>query len=295
MSAFDKYFEIIYGDRWPALKGALLAPALQAIYQNPFIEKTPVRFQDFEKLSEKTWLKKAEQNFIPERDENNLLDAYVLDPASIFVAQAVGVQDGEKILDMCAAPGGKSLVMAGDLKTLGLLVSNDISNDRRLRMKKMLDQYLPLAAIARSSVRGFDGVQYGLKTAGQFDRVLLDAPCSGEAHLMENSKDVEEWKPKRSDNLAQRQYSLLCAALLAVRPGGVVVYSTCSINPKENDQVIERLLHRKSDQFQILSLPVLAKAEKTRFGIQFMPDVCGFGPMYCCKLQRHESLSSNGT
>ncbi len=292
MSVFEQYFENIYGARWPLLKKALQEKCLQAIYKNPFIEETPERFHQFEKHSDKAWLKTPEQTFSPERNKQNLLDAYVLDPASIFVADTVDVQDGEKILDMCAAPGGKSLVLAGHLKNSGLLVSNDISNDRRLRMKKMLDQYLPPEAQSRSSVRGFDGVQYGLKTAGQFDRVLLDAPCSGEAHMIENEKAVEEWKPKRAEQLAQRQYAMLCAALLAVKPGGMVVYSTCSINPKENDQVIERLLHRKSEQFKILALNIPDKAEKTQFGVQFMPDACGFGPMYCCKLQRHESISS---
>ena len=102
-------------------------------------------------------------------------------------------------------------------------------------------------------------------------------------------------EPKKSENLAQRQYALLCAALLAVKPGGIVVYSTCSINPKENDQVIARLLKRKGDDFQLLNLPLPEGAEKTQFGVQFMPDVCGFGPMYCCKLQRYEGLSSNRT
>ena len=216
MSVFEQYFENIYGARWPLLKKALQEKCLQAIYKNPFIEETPERFHQFEKHSDKAWLKTPEQTFSPERNKQNLLDAYVLDPASIFVADTVDVQDGEKILDMCAAPGGKSLVLAGHLKNSGLLVSNDISNDRRLRMKKMLDQYLPPEAQSRSSVRGFDGVQYGLKTAGQFDRVLLDAPCSGEAHMIENEKAVEEWKPKRAEQLAQRQYAMLCAALLAV-------------------------------------------------------------------------------
>ncbi len=295
MSAFDQYFQNIYGDRWAKIKMALLEEPLQVLYKNPFSEKAPPRIEAFEKWSEGVWRKKPGEFFMPERDEQGLLDVYVLDPASVFVAEAVGVQDGEKILDMCAAPGGKSLVMAGHLKTSGLLVSNDISNDRRLRMKKMLDQYLPPAARARSSVRGFDGIQYGLKTAGQFDRVLLDAPCSGERHFMENSTEVENWKPKKSENLAQRQYALLCAALLAVKPGGVVVYSTCSINPRENDLVIERLLHRKAELFRLLPLEAPDKAEKTQFGVQFLPDVCGFGPMYCCKLQRHEGLSSDGT
>ncbi len=295
MSAFDQYFQNIYGDRWPKIRSALLQEPQQVLYKNPFSENISKRFNDFEIWSPGAWLKKPENPFTPERDEQGLLDAYVLDPASVFVGEAVGVQDGEKVLDMCAAPGGKSLVMSGALKTSGLLVSNDISNDRRLRMKKMLDQYLPESAKARSSVRGFDGIQYGLKTAAQFDRVLLDAPCSGERHFMENASEVDAWKPKKSENLAQRQYALLCAALLAVKPGGIVVYSTCSINPKENDKVIERLLHKKSDQFQIVSLSPPRFAEKTEYGVQFLPDACGFGPMYCCKIQKHESLPSNRT
>jgi 16S rRNA C967 or C1407 C5-methylase (RsmB/RsmF family) len=103
---------------------------------------------------------------------------------------------------------------------------------------------------------------------------------------MEHPKELEEWKPKRSQSLAQRQYALLCAALLAVKPGGTVMYSTCSISHYENDDVIAKLLKKKGDTFKLMNLNNFKGAEKTEYGLQFLPDNCGFGPMYCCKIQR---------
>jgi 16S rRNA C967 or C1407 C5-methylase (RsmB/RsmF family) len=282
MSLFEDYFIEIYGSRWAALEKALKQAPVQGLFKNPFTEGVPARLQEFER--------KSGQNFNPQRDSQGLLDVYVLDLASVFVAQAVGVNDGDQVLDMCAAPGGKSLVMFSSMMNSGLLVSNDISMDRRLRMKGIFDQYIPAPHRARISVRGFDGVQYGLKTAAQFDRVLLDAPCSGERHLMENPSAVSEWKLKKSQGLAQRQYALLCAALLAVKPGGTVIYSTCSMNPLENDKVIERLQERKSDDFKLIELALTEGAERTQFGVQFLPDggseFMNSGPMYCCKIER---------
>lgn len=281
---FDEYFQKIYGDRWASLRVALLADPVQGLWPNPFVAgETSLR------------LKPAGEVIIPTRQKNGLLDVYVLDPASVYVAQALGVDAGEKILDMCAAPGGKSLILFSALAESGSLIANDISPDRRFRMKKIFQQYIPEEARQRIQILGQDAVQFGLRQAGHFDRVLLDAPCSGEKHLMERPADLAEWKPKRSEALAQRQYALLCAALLAVRPGGTIVYSTCSMNPKENDGVIEKLVKKKSELFKVLPLPAAEGSEATQFGRQFLPDLCGFGPMYCCKLQKNESLSPDRT
>jgi 5-methylcytosine rRNA methyltransferase NSUN4 len=290
MSLFDDYYSKIYGDRWPAIRKAMAEDPKQGLFKNPFSLEIPGKLARFSKYSEKLWIKDPKDHFTPERDSAGLLDVYVLDPASVFVGQSLGAQEGEKILDMCAAPGGKSLVISSALGNAGELISNDLSDDRRLRMKKIFDQYIPAGIRERVHVKGWDAVQYGLKTPNEFDRVLLDAPCSGERHMMERPADLAEWKPKRGESLAQRQYALLCAALLAVKPGGVVVYSTCSINPVENDGVIAKLNKKKGEGFDLVPVPAPEGAEKTEFGVQFLPDVNGFGPMYCCKLRRAEKV-----
>jgi 5-methylcytosine rRNA methyltransferase NSUN4 len=286
MSRFDDYYQEIYGGRWQSLRAALIRDTKQGLYLNPFIKAVPQKLNSFQKYDETLWIKNPGENFTPERDPSGLLDVYVLDPASVFVAQSLGVEPGEAVLDMCAAPGGKSLVLSSFIKGSGSLIANDLSDDRRGRMKKIFDQYMPADVRGRVQVKGWDAVQYGLKTPQTFDRILLDAPCSGERHMLERPADVDEWKPKRGEALAQRQYALLCAALLAVKPGGNIVYSTCSINPVENDKVMAKLIKKKGENFEVIPLTPMEGGEKTEFGLQYLPDVCGFGPMYCCRIRR---------
>lgn len=232
---------------------------------------------DYEKTSE-----------IP-RDENNLLQFYVMDLASIYVAKALDVQSGDNVLDMCAAPGGKSLILAEMIGEDGELTANELSETRRERLKKVIQQYIPRDIRDRVWVTGRDGGKFALSHAEKFDRVLIDAPCSGERHLFADDAALKEWKKTRSEKLAQRQYALLTAGLIALKPGGRMVYSTCSISPLENDQVIARLRKKKGEQFSVLESELPCEgAERTELGIQILPDQTGFGPMYYCVLSKAE-------
>jgi 16S rRNA C967 or C1407 C5-methylase (RsmB/RsmF family) len=136
-------------------------------------------------------------------------------------------------------------------------------------------------------VKGQDGNQFGLRMPDEFDRVLADVPCSGERHLLENKSEFEKWTVRRSQNLAVRQFSLLSSAWLTCKPGGRIVYSTCSISPIENDEIIQKMVKRRS--VQILR-PVFLNSElsleKTEYGYQVLPDRSGFGPMYFSVLQK---------
>jgi 16S rRNA C967 or C1407 C5-methylase (RsmB/RsmF family) len=212
-----------------------------------------------------------------------------MDPASYWAAKALEVWPGDQVLDMCAAPGGKSLILAEALTSSGELIANEVSEARRERLKKVIQQYVPRDIRDRIWVTGKDGGKFALTHKQKFDRILVDAPCSGERHLFETAKELQEWKVSRSEKLAQRQYALLTAALLAAKPGGRIVYSTCSISDLENDLVIERLLKKKEGQFEVLesSLP-MTEAERTRFGIQMWPDRCEAGPIYYSVLQTNQ-------
>lgn len=287
---FYKHFSSIYGDRWPALYAALTKPELQVARQNnsSISDRSVKKWQAFEQKPELPgcfWIPEG-QNCQPERNGDELLDIYIMDPASVIVARALEVQTGDRVLDMCAAPGGKSLVLIEALKEQGEIFSNDLSPERRERLKKVIQQYVPRQVRDRVWVTGKDGVQFGLKEPDSFDRVLLDAPCSGERHILENETAQKEWSPRRTEHLATRQYSLLSAALLAVKPGGRIVYSTCSISPNENDGVIRKLLKKKKDTVKLInSLPILG-GEKTEFGNIFLPDRCGFGPLYFAVIEK---------
>ena len=249
---FQDYFSSVYKDRWPLLFESLKI-------ENKHIQRKNLFFNSETKISE----------------------FYKMDPASIFVARAMEVCENEKILDLCAAPGGKSLILAEALNSTGELISNEFSNSRRERLVRVFKEYIPISKRGNVFVKGQDGNQYGLKMPDYFDRVLADVPCSGERHLLENKSEFENWTVRRSQNLAVRQYSLLSSAWLTCRPGGRIVYSTCSISPLENDDVVRKIIKRRD--VQILRpefLDGVTELEKTEFGYQVLPDHAGFGPMY---------------
>jgi 5-methylcytosine rRNA methyltransferase NSUN4 len=221
-----------------------------------------------------------------ETDASGLMTTYVMDPASIYPAVALGVQPGEEILDMCAAPGGKSLILAEMLEGEGRLVSNELSDRRRARLRAVIEDYVPRDWIAaHSTVTGHDGTRWCLHETEAFDRILLDAPCSGERHLLADPTEMNQWSPARSKNLAVRQYALLASALQVVRHGGRIVYSTCSISPIENDAVIARLLKRREGEAVVRPLS-FEIGESTEHGWQILPDRGGFGPIYLAALER---------
>jgi len=308
--AFDHFFSEVYGERWPHLKSALLEKEKQIARKNKFASDFP-EFQF--------------QGEIP-RAQNGLLSYYVMDPASQVPAFLLYVQAGEKVLDMCAAPGGKTLILAeglwvgsGSDTGAGELIANEPSEARRDRLTKVIQNYIPRDVRSIIHVKGKDGGKYALTHREYFDKILIDAPCSGERHLLENQKELGLWTLSRSKKLAQRQYALLTAGLLALRPGGHLVYSTCSISPLENDGVIETLL-KKKEGFSVVPVedvmlegaaPLLGPAlesaavkdltkstsgvggigcigEKTKYGRIFLPDQCGAGPIYCALIRKAE-------
>lgn len=286
---FYLYFQNIYKDRWPALYLSLLKEERQVARKNQWTaEESNRSWQDFEvnpELPNCYWIPEG-GTVQTQRNPDELLDIYVMDPASVMVARALEAQDGDRLLDMCAAPGGKSLVLIEALRTQGEIFCNDLSPERRERLKKVIQQYVPRHIRDRVWVTGKDGVQFGLKEPNSFDRVLLDAPCSGERHILENVTAQKEWSARRTEHLATRQYALLSAAFLAVRPGGRIVYSTCSISPIENDGVVGKLLKKKKDKVRLLSSRLGVGGEKTEFGFAYMPDRCGFGPLYFATIEK---------
>lgn len=292
--AFHEYYQGIYGSRWQDLKESLLSPVRQVARINKFADQNQVetRAQGFPRtefagcevllLAEKF---KDESRFQPATDYHNLFDFYFMDPASIFAAAALEPRDGDEILDMCAAPGGKSLILAERMGANGRLISNEISDKRRGRLRAVIEDYLPEEIRSRVKITGHDAGRWCLHETEAFDRILVDAPCSGERHLLNDVAEMKQWSPARSKNLAIRQYSLLASALAVVRPGGRIVYSTCSISPLENDAIISRLLKKRAGEARVLS-PRLEIGEPTEHGWMILPDRTGFGPIYFCALER---------
>jgi 16S rRNA (cytosine967-C5)-methyltransferase len=160
----------------------------------------------------------------------------VQDEGSQLVAYAVGARPGDRVLDVCAAPGGKSVVIAGTLGDGGLLVAGDHRPARLTLLRQTLEAVGPSAVLL-----GLDA-RRALPFSAVFDRVLLDAPCSGLGTLARDP-DVK-WRRSEADlaGFAASQRIMLAQAAQVVRPGGLLVYATCSAEPEENDEVVDAFL-----------------------------------------------------
>lgn len=206
---------------------------------------------------------------------------------------------------MCAAPGGKSLILieamcglkpglikSSPMNLSGCFVANELSAKRRHRLMTVIKRYLPKEVRSLVRVRGEDGSRIGLHEKLSYDKVLLDAPCSGERGLFDKQSEIQQWKEKRSKSFAIRQYALLASAFMALKPGGRLVYSTCSISPYENDGVIEKFIkrQRKKDEanYKIQYHQEAELGEATEHGTQFLPDRQGWGPIYFAVIEKLE-------
>lgn len=296
---FQNFYKNIYHDRWENLNKSLLTPEIQMARWNSwagdletFREQSQKYNLDFQQKHFLGGILLSSEKVVPQKTKQDVLDFYMMDPASVYAARSLEVKDGHRVLDMCAAPGGKSLILIESLKTSGEIICNDLSADRRERLKKVIQQYVPRDIRDRVWVKGQDGVQYGLREPESFDAILLDAPCSGERHVLEDPRALADWTPRRPRGLEQRQYSLLSAAFLALKPQGYLLYSTCSINPDENDGVVDRLLEKRGMHIELADLDdsILEGAEKTKSGLLYLPDRCGFGPLYVSRLFKRNSF-----
>lgn len=281
---FEAYFLKHYQGRWKALRKSLNTHEKQVLRLNLFSNEVKTSgLSKCEFLEDCYW---KPENYSLQKNESGLYNYYVMDPASVIVAHALEAKPDETVLDMCAAPGGKSLIIAEQMKS-GSLISNEISEPRRERLLRVFHEYIPKEQRMFIAVKGLDANLYGLRMPEHFDRILADVPCSGERHLLENAKEFAQWTEKRTKNLAIRQYSLLSAAWLAVKPAGRIVYSTCSISPEENDAVVAKLVKkRKPKILRPLWLKDLDFIEETEHGYRILPDSCGFGPMYFSVIEK---------
>ncbi len=159
---------------------------------------------------------------------------YSQEPSASCAVTVLAPQPGERVLDLCAAPGGKSTQIVGLLRGRGLLWANEVIKGRTGALLSNLERMGAGNAVVSSCKTEV------LCTAlsGFFDRVLVDAPCSGEGMFRRDPAAVKEWTPESPAACARRQRAILEDAALALKPGGVLVYSTCTFSPEENEGVI---------------------------------------------------------
>lgn len=168
---------------------------------------------------------------------------YIQSLASMVPPLALDPKPGEKVLDLTAAPGSKTSQIAAFMKNEGELVANDNNKPRFFKLKHNLEMLG-----AKATLRMEDGSRLCGEFPNYFDKILLDAPCSAEARFVEGKpKTYGYWSERKIKEMAYKQRKLLFSSWYALKPGGTLVYSTCTFAPEENEKQIERLLKRFSD------------------------------------------------
>lgn len=198
---------------------------------------------------------------------------YIQEPSAMAPVELLNVQPGERILDLCAAPGGKSTQIAAKLQGKGLLLCNEIHPTRA----KILSGNIERMGICNAIVTNESPKRLAELFPEYFDKILVDAPCSGEGMFRKNQIACEEWTPENVVLCAERQDEILDEAAKMLRPGGQLVYSTCTFSPAENEGSISRFLDRHDD-FALLTIDKSAFGPASCDGVpewgNGMPELC---------------------
>lgn len=193
--------------------------------------------------------------FHPERDRpgKHVYHAaglyYIQDASAMAVVEALDPQPGERILDLCAAPGGKTTQIAAKMNNQGLLVANEVDGKRCSALIENLER----CGVTHTVVSQATPEQLARQWPQYFDRILLDAPCSGEGMFRKDREARERWSLRLVEKCQSLQKEILKSAASMLRPGGRLVYSTCTFNAQENEAVIDHFLRQQSG-FHLISV-----------------------------------------
>ncbi len=174
---------------------------------------------------------------------------YLQEPSAMTPANRLPIEPGDKVLDVCAAPGGKATELGAKLKGEGVLMANDISNSRAKGLLKNIEVF----GIGNVLVLSEEPGKLEEYFPEYFDKILIDAPCSGEGMFRKEKRMVKAWEEHGPEFFAKIQRSIVTQAARMLKPGGMMLYSTCTFDPEENEGTIEYLLEQYPE-FQILDI-----------------------------------------
>ncbi len=197
---------------------------------------------------------------------------YVQEPSASTAVTVLDVQKGDYVLDLCAAPGGKSTQIAADLGGTGLLWSNEIVKSRA----NILLSNIERMGISNAVVSNCHPDTLCGRLTGYFDKVIVDAPCSGEGMFRKDPESISEWSLEHSRSCGERQLSILNSAANALKDGGTLVYSTCTFSVYENEDVIEKFLSEHKD-FELADCGVSFGKRSMEKCLRILPEHGGEG------------------
>ena len=257
MQYSDKFINkmnVLLGNESQAFFDALEKPISKAITVNTLRQP-----QNFENLIECNYrqIPKINNGYIVDNLKvgkhilSHLGVIYSQEPSAMYPVQMLDIQEGDIILDLCAAPGGKSIQILEKLKNTGLLVSNEIVYNRTKILYENLNRMgFTNFAITCNSPQDYE------KTSLKFDKILVDAPCGGEGMFRRSDFDFDAYNNSSIETNAKRQLSILNSIKNLLKPNGKLVYSTCTYDIIENENVVAEFLKTNPD-FQLVNCPEL--------------------------------------
>jgi NOL1/NOP2/sun family putative RNA methylase len=209
---------------------------------------------------------------------------YIQEAVQTLPVRALGPRPGERILDLCAAPGGKTTQIASQMGNRGVLVANEPSGRRHPALLANVNRL----GILNTVITAYRGESFPLRTA--FDRVLVDAPCSAEGTLRKEPSLRDGAAPRTIARLAAVQRRLITRGYDLLRPGGRLVYSTCTFAPEENEAVVAHLLAARPARVEPFQMPTTASPGLTRWAGAVYPREIGG----CKRIYPHQINSGGG-
>ena len=273
--AFMKRMKNQLGDNWPAFEHVYSAPAVRGIRFHP--EKTSAALQEMKAAMERIPWEPNGYYTDHEAEWGKMIlheagAFYLQEPSAMIPAAVFDAQPGEILLDLCASPGGKSTQTGAAMQGSGILVCNEIVPKRA----QVLSRNIERMGIRNAVVTNESPERLAEKWQEGFDGVLVDAPCSGEGMFRRNPESIAEWSEEKAAGCARRQQEILENAAKLVRPGGRLVYSTCTFHPDENEGTVRRFLER-FPEFETEAFTVGGEAAPEGFRTFYPHEIKGEG------------------
>ena len=240
---FQNRMQEMLGEEYEAFLKGYDKPRFHALRRNPlkiqkdeFLNIIPFELQEVPWAEHGYYYENTDQPGKHEFHEAGLY--YIQEPSAMSVVEYLEVKPGEQVLDLCAAPGGKTTQIAGFMAGEGLLVCNEIHPQRA----KILSENIERMGVKNALVTNETPQRLSAMFPGFFDKILVDAPCSGEGMFRKNEEALEEWSAENVQMCADRQDEILEEVAKMLRPGGRICYSTCTFAPAENEDCMARFI-----------------------------------------------------
>jgi len=212
---------------------------------------------------------------------------YIQEPSAMLPAEVLGTKPGDRVLDLCAAPGGKATRIGADLKGSGLLVANEISDERARALLRNIELFgIENVVITNETPQNLEK-----RFASFFDRILIDAPCSGEGMFRRDKNAVKSWERYGPSSCEVMQREILASAHVMLAPGGHLVYSTCTFGTSEDEDMIDWFLG-EFPEYEVVQHPEIKGATVSygrsfRGSMRIWPQVSHGDGHFCVHLQKN--------